>query len=117
MANEDETCPDCGTDHPQGVSEDLLRLFKRFKEADNHLDRVSLATEIAEVALMEHDFTDPNLTDEYHRYYEDFQRARDEYERSSLKLARLNVGVIESYLQGLDTTVEAVLGLTDKAVN
>ena len=110
MANQDESCPDCGEEHSQSVSNRMLRLFQQYKETDDPFTKAGIANEIAEVALHEHDFTDFSLNEEYHKFYEDFQRARNKYDEASLKLARLALNVIENYLEVNGTTVEAAIG-------
>jgi len=110
MANQDESCPDCGGKHSQSVSNRMLKLFQQYKETDDPFDKAGIANEIAEVALHEHDFTDFALNEGYHKYYEDFQQARNKYDEASLKLARLALNVIEGYLEVHEMTVEAAIG-------
>ena len=111
MANHD-SCPDCAEDRSQEVSGRMLKLYQQYKEAHDPYDKAGIANEIAEVALHEHDFTDHGLNDDYHRYFEEFQHARNKYDEASLKLARLTLSVIETYLEENDMTVESAIGET-----
>lgn len=107
-------CPDCGKIHDLPFSHRLLNLYRRYQDAKTKEERTAMTGELAEAFLAEHDLTDPGLGDEYHSFFEDYEKARLALEHENLKLTRLAVHVIHEYVQSnkldLDTLkVEADL--------
>ncbi len=76
----------------------VLNVYRQLSEAEDPNDRYMLSRELAEIFAETHDPTDPNLTDIYHQYFEEFDHAKLAYDQAALKVARLASQVIEQYL-------------------
>lgn len=83
----------------------VLSIYRQLSETTDPNERYMLSRELAEIFAEDHDPTDPELTDGYHQYFEEFDQAKLEYDQAALKVARLAFQVIEQYLvhKGLTT--------------
>ena len=53
-----------------------------------------------------HNITDATLNDSYHAFFEDYERARLDFQQTALRLARLALTEIEEVLSGDDVLFE-----------
>ncbi len=88
---------------------DLLELYQAFQEAPNREARADLTRQIAATFAQERDTTDGTATEEYHEFFENYERSALSFEQQSDKLSRLAINLISSYLSQHETTVEDLL--------
>ncbi len=104
-------CPECSKTHDVTFSHKLMDLYRRHQNATSREERAALVKEFAQAFVEEHDLTDAELTDDYHLYFEDYEKARKNFDIEALKVSRLAVHVIRDYIEanGLDdeTMIEA----------
>jgi hypothetical protein len=80
----------------------VLKLCKQISITTSVEDRAQLMLQLASKFHMDNDPTDAHLTDQYHEYFDDYERARLEFQQTALRLARLAITEVEGALNGLD---------------
>ena len=96
MANEDDKADDETLTLP--FPPRLVSLFRQLTDSTDASERYLLSREMAEVFAETHDPTDHGLTDDYHQYFEEFDKAKLAYDQAALKVARVATQVIEQYM-------------------
>lgn len=76
----------------------LVSLYRQLEESTDPEERYMLSREMAEIFSADHDPTDHQLTDSYHEYFEEFDKAKLAYDQAALKVARVATQVIDQYL-------------------
>jgi hypothetical protein len=84
-------------DEKPPYSDTLLRLVSQIQEAKTHDERANLMMNLASQFLNEHDFTDAELEDVYHNYFEEYQEARLRFQQAALRVGRLALHEIQGY--------------------
>jgi hypothetical protein len=87
------------TTEPFPFSEAVMALYRKVQTATTKETRLNATMELAAQFAMEHDSSDHELSDDYHGYFEQFEKARVEFRQQSVKLGRLTVDLIEKYVE------------------
>jgi len=110
------TCPDCGEAHDLSFSHKVLDLYQRFQKASKE-ERSQLAFELADAFAADHDSTDAAIGDDYHSYFEDYEKARLAFEQESVKIARLAVHVLHEFVQNNNLDLDTLKTEADRSTN
>lgn len=87
----------------------LLELFQAFNQARTIDERRDLSKQIAAMYASERDITDWEASEEYHEFFEAYERAALAYEQQADKLSRLAINMIGQYLQQNKTDIDTLL--------
>ncbi len=98
-------------DPAAAFSPELMDLYRRLQNARKE-ERAALQHDLAKVFAAEHDLTDANLGDDYHLYFEDYAKARADFERESLRVSRLAIHVLREYLDENDVDADTQVANT-----
>lgn len=79
-------------------SEKLLALFNEVRQAKTKEERRRLMVLLGEQFAAEHDDADETATDDIHKYFEDYAKARLAYEQAVMRIGRLAADCVQSYL-------------------
>lgn len=79
-------------------SEKLLALFNEVRQAKTKEERRRLMVLLGEQFAAEHDDADETATDDVHKYFEDYAKARLAYEQAVMRIGRLAADCVQSYL-------------------
>jgi len=85
------------SDEKPPYSDTLLRLVSQIQEAKTHDEKANLMMSLAAQFLSEHDFTDAELEDTYHAYFEEYQDARLRFQQAAIRVGRLALHEIQGY--------------------
>lgn len=90
-------------------SVEVLALYHRVERATSKEERVQCMLEFAAAfASQEHDPSDTSATDSYHVYFEEYAKAKLEFEQKALRIGRLAADCIAQYLSSHPGTTEGV---------
>ncbi len=88
---------------------EVLALYRRVEQATSKKERIQHMLEFAAVfANQEHDPSDASATDSYHMYFEEYAKAKLEFEQKALRIGRLAADCITQYLASHPGTTEEV---------
>jgi hypothetical protein len=96
------------SDEKPPYSDTLLRLVAQIQEAKTLDDRANLMMSLAAQFLNEHDFTEAELEDGYHAYFEEYQEARLHFQQAAIRVGRLALHEIEGYCDQNSITLPRV---------
>lgn len=86
------------SDSPKSpYSEVLLRLVSQIQEAKSPDEKANLMMALASQFLNEHDFTNYELDDNYHAYFEEYQQSRIQFQQAAIRVGRLALHEIQGY--------------------
>lgn len=100
------------SDEDVPFSDNLLRLYSEFVDTKSRERREELSLEIAALFAAERDATDISGSEEYHEFFEAYEQAQLDFKIKSLKLARVAVQLITTYLDQHETTVDTICSST-----
>jgi hypothetical protein len=98
-------------------SSEILELYQAFTQATDRETKTAISLQMASVFAADHDNLDPSATEEYHEFFEAFEKAILAYEHQAHKLARLAVNLVSSYLANNETTVDEMIPTVTSASN
>lgn len=104
MAADDETKGGGSPEHP--FSNETLVLYQRLQRCTSKEERTGLMLELAAQFVGEHDPSDSTATDDYHKYFEEYDKARMAYTQAAMKIGRLASECVKTYLATTETTIE-----------
>jgi hypothetical protein len=88
---------------------ELLELYQAFLQAPTREARTDLTRQIASIFASERDSTDASASEEYHEFFESYEKAALKFEQQSDRMTRLAVNLISNYLTRNETTVEELI--------
>lgn len=98
-------------------SKAVLRLCQRIKDCKSREERTQLMVQLAKRFHQEHDATDTILNDQYHDFFEEYERAQLQFQQAALRLARLALSEVDETFDANDLTIDEVAGTDGEAVN
>lgn len=87
----------------------LLELYQEFQQAPSQEIRNEIAKQIAATFASERDNTDSDASEEYHEFFESYEKAALRYDQQASRLSRLALNLISGYLTQHETTVEELM--------
>jgi len=94
----------------------ILHLCQRIQSAETPEERAQLMMQLASSFHQVHDLTDAKLNDDYHDFFEEYERARLKFRQAAMRLARLAMSEVEEACDVNDVALTE-LPRADKAVN
>ncbi len=91
-------CPDCGEDHDMLFSKVITEIYKAILDAADSNERAEHMLELAQVFVEETDDTDQHLGEDIHDLLSDFIDKRMQFERSSMRIARVLLRTLPAYV-------------------
>jgi len=76
---------------------EVHELWKELQGTDDPGGREFLLERLAELALELHDFSDAEIGEDTHEYFEDLRRAREEYHLSAVRVGRFVARLMENH--------------------
>lgn len=98
-------------------SEEVLRLFQQTTSAKTTNEKQVKMLALAAQFAKDGDPLDESLIDEYHEYFEEYERTAVAHKQSSLRLARLAMQVVGKYLEEENMTPEQGVEKASKLLN
>lgn len=98
------------SDEERPFSDGVLTLAQLVQRAGTKDERNFYMQQLAAQFADDHDETDASATDTYHAYIDDFRQAQLQMHQASLRLARLSMQCIDTYMQANQTSLDAVVG-------
>lgn len=87
-------------------SHETLVLYQRLQQATSKEERARLTVELAARFAAEYDSADATATDDFHLYFDEYEKARLEYQQKAMRVGRLASDLIKQFLEATPTTVE-----------
>jgi hypothetical protein len=97
-------------------SKAVLHLCQRIQSAESTPERTELMLQLAGHFHRDHDTTDAQLNDDYHDFFEEYERARLKYQQAAMRLARLAMSEVKEACDRNEMTLTE-LPQVNKAVN
>ena len=99
-------------------SQETLALYRRVQQVCCPNHKKQLLMDLAAQFAKEHDSSDETASDDYHVYFEEYEKARLAYKQAALRVGRLAVGCIDTFLESNpSTTVEEIAVANERSVN
>lgn len=95
----------------------LLELYQAFQRAPHQQARSEIGKEMAAVFASEWDPTDNEASEEYHHFFETYEKAALKYDLQADRLSRLAVNLISGFLTQNDTTIEELIPTVTTTAN
>jgi hypothetical protein len=76
---------------------ELRDVWKELQTTEDPDGREFLLEQLATLALECHDFSDPEIAEETHEYFEDLRRAREEYHLIAVRAGRFVARMMENH--------------------
>ena len=97
------------------ISPEVLQLFVKFHRARSAEERLNVCAQIAEQFSIEYDPTAQDATEDWHHFFEEYDRASLALEQATNKLSRLAIHYVTSELERNKVSFNEVLETVDQA--
>ena len=94
MADDPKKVPE-----PPPFSDAVMQLYRQVREATTKDERMNAILALASRFAQEHDPSDHECSDDYHDYFEQYEKARIEFRQKGMQLGRLAVHLISEYTE------------------
>lgn len=98
-------------------SPQLLELYQAFQAATSQQERLDLSQQIAATFASDRDAVDWSASEDYHEFFEAYERAVLKYEQQTTRLSRLALNLVDRFLTTHETDVETLLTPSAVAAN
>ncbi len=88
---------------------ELLELYQEFQQTPSREVRNEIAKQMAAAFASERDSTDGSASEEYHEFFESYEKAALKYDQQATRLSRLALNLISGYLTQNEITVEELI--------
>jgi hypothetical protein len=96
MADDPKKVPE---PEPSPFSDAVMQLYRQVREATTKDERMNAILALASRFAQEHDPGDHECSDDYHDYFESYEKARVEFRQKGMQLGRLAVHLISEFTE------------------